>query len=236
VKKVAIVQSNYIPWKGYFDLIASVDEFVLYDDMQFTRRDWRNRNLIKTAQGLKWLTVPVVVKGRFEQPIRETRIQEGDWARVHLNSFRSNYARAACFSEVFDLLTPAYEERHDTISTLNRRLIELVCSYLGITTRISHSWDYASAAGRSERLADICAQAGATVYVSGPAARAYLDEGVFAARGIKVEWFDYNGYPQYPQLWTGFEHGVSIVDLLFNCGSEAPRFMKHVAGHAQQGT
>jgi hypothetical protein len=229
MKKVAIVQSNYIPWKGYFDLIASVDEFVLFDDMQFTRRDWRNRNRIKTPQGLQWLTVPVRVKGRFEQPIRETALGEGDWARSHLRTLHANYAKAPFFAELFEALEPVYAEEHATISTLNRRLIEWVCAYLGITTRITDSWDYETSADQSARLAGICAQAGGNVYVSGPAARDYLQQQPFAERGLAVEWFDYDGYPEYPQLWGGFEHAVTILDLLFNCGREAPRFMKHVA-------
>lgn len=229
MKRVAIVQSNYIPWKGYFDLIASVDEFVLYDDVQYTRRDWRNRNRIKTPQGLAWLTVPVKVKGRYLQTVRETEIQAGAWAQEHWASLRHNYSRAAHYEECAALLEPTYMRRHHThLSQLNRELIEAICGFLSIRTRITTSSQYALEDGRSARLAGICAQAGATQYVSGPAARDYLDEAVFAARGVAVSWFDYACYPEYPQLWAPFEHAVSIVDLLFNCGREAPRYMKHV--------
>lgn len=226
MKRVAIVQSNYIPWKGYFDLIASVDEFVLFDDMQFTRRDWRNRNLIKTPSGPQWLTVPVAVKGRFTQPIRETAIQGNEWVETHLRSFRANYARAPHFKSILALLEPAYRQGGGTISKLNRAFLERICGYLGIVTRLSNSWDYELIGDRSERLAELCRQAGGQIYVSGPAARDYLDEAPFAARNISVEWFDYGGYPEYPQLWGAFEHGVSIVDLMFNCGRDAPRYMK----------
>lgn len=226
MKKIAIVQSNYIPWKGYFDLIASVDEFVLFDDMQFTKRDWRNRNLIKTPAGPQWLTVPVNVKGRFTQPIRETVIQGTDWIETHLRGFRANYTRAPYFKDVMNLLEPAYAQGNATISALNRTLLERICGYLGIRTRLSNSWDYAMNGDRSERLADLCAQAGGNVYISGPAAREYLDETPFRARNMAVEWFDYAGYAEYPQLWGAFEHGVSIVDLMFNCGKDAPRFMQ----------
>lgn len=235
MKKVAIVQSNYIPWKGYFDLIRSVDEFILFDDMQFTRRDWRNRNLIKTPQGLQWLTVPVKVKGKYTQPIRETELMGGDWARDHLRTLHANYARAPFYKETLALLEPVYHEPHATISDLNRRFIEVICGVLGIQTAIRNSWDYAVSEGKSERLADLCAQAGGGIYVSGPAARTYLDEAVFEARNIKVEWFDYAGYPEYPQLWGGFEHGVSIVDLLFNCGGDAERFIARVSQPSQPG-
>ena len=228
MKKVAIVQSNYIPWKGYFDLIAAVDEFILFDDMQFTRRDWRNRNLIKTPQGLQWLTVPVQVKGKYTQSIRETLIQGTDWAAGHWKALGLNYARAPYFDQANRLIEPLYQTRPETISQLNRHFIEALCGILGIDTKISNSWDYELVEGKSERLADLCAQAGGRIYVSGPAARGYLDEAVFADRGISVEWFDYRGYPDYPQLWGAFEHGVSVLDLIYNCGPDAARYMKHV--------
>lgn len=226
--RVAIIQSNYIPWKGYFDLIASVDQLILYDDMQFTRRDWRNRNLIKTPQGTQWLTVPVKVKGKFTQTIRETEIQDPSWAGAHWNTLRANYARATHFQQVSALLEPIYRQRFDTISEVNRRFIETICDYLAIDTKIANSWDYSLAEGKSERLADLCQQAGATTYVSGPAARDYLDEAVFDSLGIAVEWFSYEGYPTYHQQWGEFVHGVSIVDLLFNCGPDAFEAMKYV--------
>jgi hypothetical protein len=228
MKRIAVVQSNYIPWKGYFDLIASVDEFILYDDVQFTRRDWRNRNLIKTPNGLQWLTVPVRSKGKYLQAIRETEIEGHEWAAQHWRSLVSNYARAAYFREIAATFEPLYGERFGTISALNRRFIDAICAYLGVATKISWSWDYPGADGRNERLAELCAAAGADTYVSGPAARAYLDEAVFAARGVAVEWFDYSGYPPYPQLWGPFEHGVTILDLLFNRGLESRQSMKFV--------
>ena len=221
MKRIAILQSNYLPWKGYFDLMASVDEFVLYDDMQYTRRDWRNRNRIKTAAGLLWLSVPVMVKGRFEQTIRDTRIDGTDWVQRHWRALECSYRRAPAFDATAAWLEPLYRCRWTHLSELNRALIEAVGARLGIATRLSNSWDYALAEDRSERLAAICEQAGAQIYVSGPAARAYLDEAVFRRRGIAVEWFDYGPYREYPQLWGAFEHQVSIVDLLFNVGADA---------------
>lgn len=229
MKKVAILQSNYIPWKGYFDMIAAVDEFILYDDMQYTRRDWRNRNQIKTPQGVQWLTVPVLVKGKYHQKIRETQIDGRSWAEAHWKALSQNYRRAAHFAEIAEWLEPLYrDESYETISHLNRRFIEAICAYLGVRTVISNSWDYSVIDGKTERLADLCAQAGATEYISGPAAKDYIDEKVFDDVGIKVNWFSYTGYPEYPQLWSEFVHGVSIVDLLFNCGKEACNYMRFV--------
>lgn len=228
MKKVAILQSNYIPWKGYFDLIGAVDEFILYDDMQYTRRDWRNRNQIKTPQGVQWLTVPVRVKGKYDQKIRDTEIDGNDWAAAHWKALAQNYARAPHFAEIAVWLEPLYRDASYThLSELNRRFIEAVCAYLKIGTVISDSRDYALVEGKTERLADLCAQAGGTEYVSGPAARDYLDESVFKRSGIRLTWFDYAGYPEYPQLWGDFAHGVTVLDLLFNCGKDAGRFMRY---------
>jgi hypothetical protein len=229
MKKVAILQSNYIPWKGYFDLIAAVDEFIVYDDMQYTRRDWRNRNQIKTPQGVQWLTIPVKVKGRYHQIIRDTEIEGSEWAASHWRALTLNYKKAPHFDEIAAFLEPIYlRGEHNFLSQLNREFVESICRYLGITTRITNSWDYRLIDGKTERLADLCMQAQATEYISGPAAKDYIDEKVFSERGLKLTWFDYSGYPEYPQLWGPFTHYVSIVDLLFNRGSEAPQYMRHV--------
>lgn len=229
MKKVAILQSNYIPWKGYFDLIASVDEFILYDDMQYTRRDWRNRNQIKTPQGLQWLTVPVQVKGKYHQKIRDTEVDGHNWAKDHWQALLQNYRRAPHFQAIAEWLEPQFVGQSDThLSQLNRRLIESVCDYLGIKTIIRNSWDYELHEGKTERLASLCLQAGGKEYVSGPSARDYIDEKVFHDTGIRLTWFDYSGYPEYPQLWGAFAHHVTILDLLFNCGPDAHRQMRFV--------
>lgn len=229
MKKVAIVQSNYIPWKGYFDMIAAVDEFILYDDMQYTRRDWRNRNQIKTPQGVQWITVPVLVKGKYNQKIKETEIDGTDWAVAHWKALVQNYRRAPYFSEVASCLEPLYLEKSFThISDVNRLFIEKICIYLSINTVITNSWDYTLLDGKTERLADLCVQAGGTEYISGPAAKDYVDEKVFEDMGVQLTWFDYAGYPAYPQLWGEFTHGVTILDLLFNCGKESARYMRYV--------
>lgn len=228
-KKVAIVQSNYIPWKGYFDLIAAVDEFILYDDMQYTRRDWRNRNQIKTPQGVRWLTVPVQVKGKYHQLIRETEIDGTEWADAHWKTLIQNYRRAPHFEAVATWLEPIYlGEPHTHISGLNRHLIEAVCQFLGIQTRITWSWDYGLPEGKTERLAGLCTQAGGSVYISGPSAKDYIEPQVFEAMGVELEWFNYDGYPEYPQQWGAFTHGVTILDLLFNCGVDSRDFMRFV--------
>jgi len=228
-KKVAILQSNYIPWKGYFDLVAACDEFIIYDDMQYTRRDWRNRNQIKTADGVRWLTVPVKVKGKFYQKIRDTEIDGDEWRDVHWKSIVSSYKKAPYFDSISRWLNPIYmENEYVLLSSLNRRLMESICAYLGITTKISNSWDYHLAEGKTERLVDLCVQAGATEYISGPSARDYIVPEQFSEAGIHLSWFNYDGYQEYGQLWGDFTHHVTILDLLLNCGTDAARYMRFV--------
>jgi len=228
-KKIAIIQSNYIPWKGYFDMIAAVDEFIQFDEVQYTKGDWRNRNKIKTPQGVQWLTVPVVVKGKYFQKIIETEIDGNYWTSLHWKSIVHNYRRATYFSEIASWLEPIYhEESFNHISQLNYHFIKSICQYLAIDTKITSSTEYHLTDGKTERLAYLCTQAGGTEYISGPAAKNYIDEKVFKDRDIKLTWFDYAGYPSYSQLWGDFVHEVTILDLLFNCGKKSSRYMRYV--------
>lgn len=223
---MAIVQSNYLPWKGYFDLIRRVDEFVLFDTVQYTRRDWRNRNRFKTPAGVRWLTVPVQVKGRYQQRIDETVVSDERWAQRHWDSLVSWYGRAPFFEPYREVLESAYMGMTDLhLSIINRRLLEVVGGLLGISTPLSSATRYMAAGRKSELLLGICQAAGATRYLSGPAARAYLDEELFLDSGVTVEWMSYEGYPEYPQTHPPFDHHVSVLDLLFNVGGEAPKFM-----------
>jgi len=230
-RTVAIVQSNYLPWRGYFDMIRSVDEFILFDSVQYTRRDWRNRNIIKTPQGPRWITIPVEVKGKYFQAINETRIADPRWAAKHIRTIEANYRRAAAFEEVASWLFPLLEGagNESLLSKANERLLLALSERLNIETSLRRCTDLIprgdlAAMGPSERLLALCQAAGAGRYLSGPSARTYLDEGMFSTAGIEVAWMDYGGYPDYPQLWGPFDGEVSIVDLLLNVGEAAPRF------------
>ncbi len=225
-KTVAILQSNYVPWKGYFDLMARVDEFVVYDDVQYTRRDWRNRNRFKAPEGVRWLTIPVQVKGRYDQRIEETFVSDPDWAERHWQTLRSWYRKAPHFERYEAELESLYRgTRERGLSAINRRFLERLRDLLGIRTPLRASSEYATSGQKTERLLGICAAAGATRYLSGPAAREYLDEERFRAAGVEVQWMSYEGYPEYPQLHGPFEHGVSVLDLLLNVGEEARAYM-----------
>ena len=226
-KKVAIVQSSYIPWKGYFDLINQVDEFILFDDVQYTRRDWRNRNLIKTTAGLKWITIPVIVKGKYHQKIREVIISDQKWAETHWKIISHTYGRAPYFKKYKQIFETLFSDCKETyLSEINYRFIKAICEILGIKTKFSWSTDYDLVAGKTERIVGICLQSGASEYLSGPSARSYLKSELFTSEKIHLRFADYSDYPPYHQMSPPFEHGVSIIDLIFNEGPNASRFMK----------
>lgn len=226
MKKIAILQSNYIPWKGYFDMINSVDEFILYDTVQYTKNDWRNRNKIQTKQGLNWLTIPVK-HGSLEQKIEDTKITDKKWNVKHWRTISQTYAKSQYFKEYSALFEDFYlncEEEY--LSQVNFQLIKIINKILDIQTKVTWSSDYTLVDGQTEKLLSICEQAGATTYLSGPAAKDYFDESLAAERGIKIEWMNYSDYPEYQQLHQPFEHGVTVLDLIFNEGPNATKFMK----------
>lgn len=226
--RAAISQSNYIPWKGYFDFINTVDIFVLYDDMQYTKRDWRNRNKVMTQNGPGWLSVPVEVKGKYEQKIKDTKISEKGWNKKHWNSIRHAYSKAPFWEDYKDIFKNLYENTSEEyLSQVNYKFISAINKILGITTPLRWSSEFELAEKRTQRLINICKDLGANTYVSGPAAKDYMDETPFKAEGIGVEWMDYSGYPEYPQMHDQpFEHGVSVLDLIFNTGPDARSYMK----------
>ena len=231
-KRVAIVQSNYIPWKGYFDLINLVDEFVLYDDVQYTRRDWRNRNKIKTKTGVQWLTIPVSVKGKFQQAVEDTLVNDPVWAVKHWNAIVHSYSKAPYFKhyrERFEVLYLNGMSKY--LSEVNFRFIAGICEILGIKTRLSWSTDYHVSGSKTERLVALCEAAGASEYLSGPAAKDYMQDDLFREARIDLRYMDYSGYPTYRQLHDSpFEHKVSVVDLLFSEGPNSPLYMKSFDG------
>lgn len=221
-KTVAIVQSSYIPWKGYFDLINAADEFILYDDQQYTRRDWRNRNRIKTPQGVTWLSIPVRVKGRYFQRIDETEIADPAWAADHWRTIEHAYRQAPFFDHYREALEALYRGCDEPLlSRVNRRFLETLCDLLRIPARLTWSTDYEAEGRKTERLVSLCRAARGTMYLSGPTARAYIDERLFEEAGLALRYMDYAGYPEYGQLHPPFEHAVSVIDLLVHTGPEA---------------
>jgi len=223
-RTVVILQSNYVPWRGYFDLIGRASVLILYDDMQFTKRDWRNRNRIKTAAGLRWLTIPVETKGAFHQPIKQVQTAGDGWRSRHWEMLRHAYGRAAHFKELRALLEPLYlgsSER--SLSKINHSFLTAICAWLGIDTEIRWSMEFELAEDRTERLIALCKEVSGDRYLSGPSARNYMDEDAFRGAGLGLSYMCYGPYPEYSQFYPPFEGQVSILDLLFHQGREAAR-------------
>lgn len=229
-KTVAIIQSNYIPWKGYFDFINMVDEFILYDEVQYTRRDWRNRNQIKTVNGIRWMTIPVEVKGKYLQKINETKIATKDWTQQHCLMLTYNYSKSPYFRNLWSIFENVYFRctQEDYLSRINFHFITAICNFLGINTKITWSTDYnlPYSDNKTARLVNLCKIVGATHYLSGPLANNYIEKNLFEDANINLSYIDYSNYPEYPQLFGAFTHNVTILDLIFNTGSNAPKYMK----------
>jgi len=225
--KVLISQSNYIPWKGYFDNIAACDCYVVYDDMQYTKRDWRNRNYIKTEQGLKWLSIPVEVSGKYFQQINETKISDKNWNSSHWSQIESAYKKAPYFKEFGPWIKELYMNANFAYLTeINTFFLTEFCQFLGIQTKFRDSREFQLPEGKTEKLLSICKELNTNEYFTGPAARNYMDESLFEKEKIKIQYFDYSGYKEYSQLHGSFEHGVSIIDLIMNTGTDSKNYLK----------
>lgn len=203
-----------------------VDEFVLLDNVPYSKGDWRNRNLIKTQHGLKWITIPI--RDSTKLHIRDIEAVDNNWRELHWKQLTHNYSKTGFFKRYADRFEALYKENGNNLSRINRQFIETINDILGISTPVSWSHEHTGRGGKgkNERLIEICQSCGANKYLSGPAARTYINEALFVNHGIQVEWMNYTGYPVYRQLFPPFEHGVTILDLLFNEGPDSKKFMK----------
>lgn len=240
-RRAVIIQSNYIPWKGYFDLLAHADIVVLLDSVQSTKNDWRNRNLIKTASGKLWLTVPIKHSNALR--VRDVEVATANWHIKHFRSLSQAYARAPHAPAMLAMIGEWYERAGACLrlSEVNRTFLGAVSKVLDIPTRFVEVESIMDDAEHdrldpTSRLVEICRRIGADSYLSGPAARSYLDEAAFQAESIQVEWFDYNRYPSYQQLHGEFDHAVSILDLLLMVGPSAREFALRKTPEFLQGT
>ncbi len=237
-KHVAITQSNYIPWKGYFDIIHDVDIFVFYDNVQYTKNDWRNRNKVKGPTGAQWLTVPVGDK--LHRLICEVDIKDARWQIKHWKTINQLYGGTPYFRLFRPFLEHFYLERKWTnLSDLNHYLTKTIAQdFLGIRASFLQSSDLPKQGVKQEAVISMLKALNADQYVSGPAGRAYLMPDEFEQEGIQLVWKDYSGYPEYPQIHPPFDHHVTILDLLFHTGNDAQYFIwgwredKNLAKHA----
>lgn len=223
---ISILQSNYIPWRGYFDIIAKSDVFVIYDEVQYTKNDWRNRNLIKTSTGSNWLTI-AVKQDSLNQKICDTKIFKHNWYKKHLGTLQANYAKAPYYKNYIDVFKSVYENVNDSLSDINKNFIQAICKILEIETKIIDSRELNLHGDKQEKLIQACKVLNADTYLSGPAAKDYIEVEKFERENITLEWMDYSNYKEYKQLSEPFDGGVSILDLIFNEGPNARSFLKY---------
>jgi hypothetical protein len=225
-----VIQSNYIPWKGYFDLIRNADLFVHYDEVQYTKNDWRNRNRIYSKNGLAWLTIPIS-RQAVHGPISAVELGSSDWQDLHFKTLQQAYGRARYFGQLLPLMEQGLlAQRWRRLIDVNRFWMKAVSELIGIRTAFVDSKDYVLQGSRVERLLGLLRTVGATEYITGPSARDYLSESelLFEQAGIRLTYWDYQGYPEYTQMRAPFEHYVSIVDLLANV--ELAEIPRHIWG------
>jgi hypothetical protein len=222
--KAAIIQSNFFPWRGYFDVIHDVDTFVFLDDVQYTHHDWRNRNKVKTPGGVKWISVPI--QGGINQKICEASIDYSqDWRDKHKHTIHHSYASAPFYASYSSEIFEIFSKKFETISELNIFSIKKISKLLGIETIFLNSKDLKIDGVKDDKLIKICQIIGADSYLSGPAAKDYIENNKFNAAKIELLYKDYSGYPEYSQLWGNFEAAVSIIDVIFNCGEKSPDYI-----------
>ena len=216
MKSCAILQSNYIPWRGYFDIINSVDLFIFHDDLQYTKRDWRNRNIIKTHNGKKWLSIPV---GRNEsRNICEVEMKDQSWKKTHKQIIHQHYRKAKYYEDFEFIMDKIYDNNLSNLSEFNINSIKVISECLGLKTEFSNSALHPSDLRKTDKLIYLIQKFGIDKYISGPAGKNYINEYKFKQEGIKLEYFDYTKYGTYNQLNPPFLNEVTILDLIFNEG------------------
>ena len=232
---VVVLQPSYIPWRGYFDQIRRADLFIFYDDVQYDKHGWRNRNQIKTTQGKQWLTIPVHSKGVTEGlPINQVKIDwSKPWAKNHIKALTFAYKKSPHFASYALWLDSVYERRDALLADFTIWLTTEIARKIGIThTQFMRSSEIPNITGqKTERLLQILQYVGANHYISGPAAKAYIESERFDAAGITLEYIEYT-YPEYPQLYPPYDPNVSILDLMFMTGSRAFEYFPE--NHAEE--
>ena len=227
MKKIAISQSNYLPWKGYFELINYVDEFIFFDEVQYTRRDWRNRNILLKNGKKIWITLPIKNKNNYKEKISNMIIDDIKWKKNHLDLIKNCYSKSKYFNEIYDFIRNTIQTNHAIkLSEINQNLIKSICDRLDIKNSFSFSSEIVkSKKNASERLLEICKIKNCKIYVTGPNAKNYLNQNLFEKNGIKIEWYNYGITKKYYQINETFQPNLSIIDCLMNCGFNKKKFM-----------
>lgn len=230
MRRICIIQSAYVPWRGFFDLIDRCDEYVILDGAQFVKGHWQNRNRVRGPAGPIWLSIPVVTADRLGQAIADVTVSDPGWAEIHWRKLSTWYGAAPFFVETAPQVRALYEAagRCAHLTEINEILLRGIADLLGIRTRFVRDSLYDPQGMRTDRVVDICIKAGATHYLTGPSARAYLDETPFTEAGIAVEWMAYPAYPAYPQAGD-YDGALSILDMLFQVGAPRPDLWRRAA-------
>lgn len=223
-RTIGILQPGYLPWLGFFEQMYKSDVFVIYDDVQYDKEGWRNRNRIKTANGIQWLTVPVHVKLSDMPLIKDVKIDNKEnWRKKHLLSIKHSYSKARFYKEHIGIFEEAYSMDWEYLVDIDMHFILKLADSLGMVAKkiVRSSGIEAGRGGdRIERLINICKAFGADVFYEGASGRSYIDNSAFAVHGIKVEYQDYK-HPVYKQLYGDFVPYLSVVDLLLNHGKDS---------------
>ena len=228
MKRCVILQPSYIPWRGYFHQIQMADLFIFYDDVQYDKRGWRNRNRIKTPQGSKWLTIPVYSHGAQVEhiPINQIRIcWDTPWNAEHWRTIQYAYKKSPLFAAYAPTIEYFYQTKPELLADFTIDLTQAFANMIGIThTQFMRSSTLNVSGQKTDRLINILKLVGATHYVSGPSARDYIEEEKFKQAGIELEYMVYD-YPEYPQMYPPFDPQVSILDMIFMLGPETPAYV-----------
>jgi len=224
MSKIAVLQPSYIPWLGFFEQMMSVDMFVLYDDAQYTKNDWRNRNRLKSNTGFEWLTIPVNSSTSLQ--IKDVKIDANqNWQRKHIKTITQLYSRAPFFEDVFATFELIWRKKYVFLIDVIVDSIRCTTTYLDIKTKTVFSSEIGAIGDKNKKLVEICKILGADKYYSGLAAQSYINTELFSTNGIEVAFQDYN-HPVYPQMHGDFISHLSVIDLLFNCGKNSKQIIK----------
>jgi len=228
--RAVVLQPTYLPWMGYFGMMDETDVFVFYDDVQFSVQSWQQRNKISASQGWMWLTVPIVRK--FGSRINDTRINNStNWNKKHWESIRQSYSKTPFFEQFAPIFQEVYENEWEYLTDLNTTLIKKIAGILGLQTKTVLSSELNIEGMKTERLVNMLKKIGADEYISGPGARDYIDVNSFEENNIKLYWYEFQ-HPVYPQIRGEFIPYLSVIDLLFNTGGEAIRYIREGSQNA----